>query len=443
MSTVVDHLVTKYTLDDSAYKRGASSVMGATGNMGNSLKGLAASFTAVAAAAGALAYGGFSAMKAAAQFDTMASTFAGAFGSMEAGTQVMKALEDRATRSAYSLEALTQASVRLATSGLSLNRFVPMMEKFALVVSGTDPQGLEQVASAFARIKGGSFGEAMEVFRRAGIGADTLRAQGIKVDKGGQIQSSADEVFAALERIVGPGSQIDNIAQSVAQSAGVTISNAGDAIGQAIRSIGTELNEQFLPMFKSATEGLATFTKAGGFTLAIESAFGGLAVSAGELDLVLAEFVGNLLGWKEYLDRFFNFEPGETMEMKQNAAEGVRAEFMARYMFNRRKAAREKEAMLPGESGTVATQPPASSTGYNTAAIQAQYLAQIANNTKRMVTLQEMVVGGGGLAAMGIAANDLSLYRQGRNRPASTDPMLRQLGIYVQTQTLATMGGVR
>lgn len=74
---------------------------------------------------------------------------------------------------------------------------------------------------------------------------------------------------------------------------------------------------------------------------------------------------------------------------------------------------------------------------------QARYLANIAANTSRMVDLQEMIVGGGSLAAMGIAANDLSLYRRSRNRPPATDPYLAQLGLFVQTQTLSTMGGVR
>ena len=234
---------------------------------------------AAAFVGGATALAGFAneASKAAAHFDTMERTFAGALGSLEKGRQMMAYLEDYATRSAFGLDDLTGSAKMLAAVGLDVGRFLPIMERFALVSSGVDPQGLLQVAGALARIKGGSYGEAMEVFRKAGVSATDLRNQGISVSKGGEIQATAEQVFAAIQ-VISEG-RLKTIADSISGGAENIRANVADVAGQAFRQVGQEINDKFLPAVVQFTDGLKAFVDSDG-PKKLADAFLGFEVTA-------------------------------------------------------------------------------------------------------------------------------------------------------------------
>lgn len=243
---------------------------------------------------GGLALAGFAneASKAAAHFDTMERTFAGALGSLEKGKQMMAYLEDYAGKSAFGLDDLTTSAKQLAAVGLDVGRFLPIMERIALVASDIDPQGLIQVAGAFARIKGGSFGEAMEVFRKAGISSTDLRNQGIKVSKAGEIQASAEEVFTAIQKI--SEGRLKTIADAISGGAENIRANVFDVAGQAFRQIGQEVNDKFLPVVVQFTDGLKAFVDSGG-PKQLADAFLGFEVTATGTADALVELGGSAI----------------------------------------------------------------------------------------------------------------------------------------------------
>jgi hypothetical protein len=256
---MVDHYtgpMAKMSAATKAFAQPANDIKASIGNVAGVFGMIALPAVGAATAIGAFAN---SASEAAASFDTMERTFAGALGGIEQGAQAMSYLESYSKKSAFGLEDLARASAQLAASGLDVGRFLPIIERFALVASGTDPQGLIQVAGALARIKGGSFGEAMEVFRKAGVGANDLRGQGIKVTKAGEIQAQSGEVFDAVQRI--SEGRIKKIADSISGGAENIRANVGDVAGQAFREIGKEVNKTLLPFLKDFTKEMDVLVK--------------------------------------------------------------------------------------------------------------------------------------------------------------------------------------
>lgn len=278
MATDVDILVTKYTMDDRDYVRGASRVQAATGAVARdfnrafkltgvgSIGGLTAPLRNAAFILAGLATAtgvfGFKAMQAAAAFDTMERTFGGALGDMSKGVQMMAAIERYATRSAFTMEALAEAATRLAAAGLSVKTYLPVMERFALVVGGPgSAEGLEMVARALMLAKGGAFGEAMETMRRAGVSAADIRAQGIDVSAAGQIKTTPEEFLRAIVRI--SEGRVKDIADAITGGAQNVLANVEDVLGQSFRAVGKELNEAFLPLIKKGSEHLTTLVESG------------------------------------------------------------------------------------------------------------------------------------------------------------------------------------
>jgi hypothetical protein len=472
MSTIVDTLATRFTLDDSDYKRGASSIVASTAKIRSAfvfqqqqrehevvtikdntnkilaqerlreasmsvLSGAFRAMTVAASVASAAVIGIFGyAMKQAGDFDRMSATFAGAFGSMEAGVETMKALESYAMKSSFSLDALTQSATGLAASGLSISRFLPLAEKFALVVGGTDPQGLEQVIGAFARIKGGSFGEAMEVFRRAGIGANDLRGQGIQMTKGGEIQSTSEELFRAIERL--SQGRISNMAKAVEGSDAVTQSNLADNMGSAWRALGDVLNDEFLPILTEVTKGIKQFAQSGGIK-AMLAGFGAIGTSANDIAATITNAGRIWVGVSGFLSTIVSASVANIQALFEGRFGDIRVNGLALFgeAYSNADAAMgrydasiaeelgkpaERAAKLPGESNIAPEKPVEKA---------------IERNTREMVSLQQKqydlqrLVFGSGVAGRGVIAENLSDSRKGRSRRSGGPDLYRKLGILI------------
>lgn len=302
MATIVDTLITEYKLAGD-YTQKANGVVGATDKVRTSFSSAESAakgvFNVLAIGAativgfGAAAIGaGVKTMGMAAEFDTLERSFAGVYGSLDAGKNAMRGIEEYSLRSAYGLREMAEASKMLAAGGLSVKEYLPIVERYAQAIFGKDPQGLAQVASAFLRVKGGQFGEASETFRRGGIGANEFRSVGIQVSKSGEIKATVDEFLAALKTL--SGGRIKAMAEEVAKGDAVKISNASDALDSAFRSVGSVLNKQFLPIVEKVTGGLSDFTNAGGFSLLAENVTN-FNVSTGDTEGALVSFGANLI----------------------------------------------------------------------------------------------------------------------------------------------------
>lgn len=479
MATVIDTLVTEFKLKTDNYSAGvrqvrtdmaslqrysagwnslgigtqiagvlntAGSVAGSVGEVGAQIAGIVPAVGAAAAATGAaataLGSAGLSAMNASANFESMERTFAGAMGSMEAGKATMKYLEGYAGKSAFGLEALATASKQLAAGGLEVQRFLPLMERIALVASDTDPSGLQEVASAFLRIKGGGFGEAMESLRRAGISANDFRAQGININKGGEVNATAEEFLAALERI-GEG-RMKRIAELVSAGSATKISNVGDALGIAVRQVGSYLNQEFLPSIEYATSAIKDFAADGGFRLLAES-FSALIPTISGPDSArsaMIEFGANMARIPVYID-MFGAVISELLKIAAPAltAGALQAEFedagqkayesFKTILEMQETIRKQKEGKNGGEGPTVSVDvSPVMAGPVNS------FLGAIAKNTAdtarntRQDSMASLTIGGGELARRGLDKTELA--RVLRPRSMSSDPGLREI------QTLLT-----
>lgn len=419
MATVVDELVTKYTLDASGYHKGAGQVSNVTKSLSSSIAGglsgispmagLNASMTGMSAIFGLFAaevgVAGV-ALNKFLEFDTAASIFAGAFGSLEKGKAVMSDLQDYAQGSAFKLDALTEATTRLVAGGLDIDRFLPLMEKFSLAANGLKPEGLLEVASAFLKMKGGSMGEAMETIRKAGISADDLRKQGVKIDKGGQVQSSSEEVFTALEKIAGPGSKIAGIVAALTDSKATKFSNAMDAMDKSMVMFGDTIATFATPYVLTFSNKLNDMTKDGtittlaeSFTTLLQSIMGGGSGQEG-----FAKGLDNAA----FSIAVFNGALGEAIDSFKKLGFGFSDEELkfAKLGFDIMKIINKPDEVLKTDKGT----PPATDP-----------VPVIAKNTSKMVELQKQtldlhkMVFGNGAAAAGVGAEDLSDFRGRRS----------------------------
>lgn len=435
MAITVETLVTKQVLDDSQYSQAAKRVVGSTGMMGRALDGFTQNLgqlsrlglwgAGLAAGLGAV---GFKAMQAAASFDTMTRTFAGAFGSMEAGAQTMRAMESYATKSAFSLEALARAGVTLAAGGLDLKTYLPVLERFALVISGVDPQGLQQVAGALLRAKGGGFGEAMEIFRRAGVGAGEFRGAGVAINKGGEVQATAEQFLAALVSI--SEGKLKTMADNISGGAETTISNTFDVLGQAFRAIGEELNAAFLPSFQEFTDRVRYIVESGvvkdiadGMIGLVTSMTGqgGLKSAVDQVSVALLAIPGIMKGLQEVFGSLWNMGAGPKVESALNwlsrstgAGSSIGDVLKEFYGIN---AAQAKFDAAKGVDKSYPEFAPSPRDG--------GYLPQIARNTERAAAAQERaldlqrsIVGGGQVGQGALSPANLSRAK-GAGHPGS------------------------
>jgi hypothetical protein len=466
MATVSDELITKISLDDSNYKSGAKGVQSATMGMKTAIDGafgkvgitnvtqglgsIMGFASRAAVVVGGLA-AGFSALawkgiQASAEFDTMGKTLGGALGDMKAGVEMLKALEGYANKSAYGLTDLASAATKLSAGGLDIGRYLPIIERFALVISGTDPSGLEQVVGALIRAKGGGFGEAMENIRRAGVGVQDFEAIGAnKFNKGGQWTGTPDEFLEALVKV--SEGRLKNIADAVMKSDAVKLSNLFDSMGQALRQFGAVVSAAALPGLVALTNKIKELVDNGKIAelttafmdllpalkpesigAAVDSiilSFQSLAESATKLTSFWTDFFsgkskeGDSLGMK-WAKAFVNNNPwqrafgwlrgkvsdfytGDTMAGQQDPQSRKYWEDVAKK--------KPSSSKLPSAAGTQ-TQPAPSALLSGEEALKK--LAGIEYNTKRTADFQRMILGGGEAGRMGVTPVELHGLRGGK-----------------------------
>lgn len=447
---VVDELITKYTLDDKGYKSGAQRVMAATQRVGQGLQhvyGIArGALVPLSAMAAGAAFIGYRAMQAAAQFDTFERTIGGAMGSLELGKQAMAAIADYAQKSAFDLAMLADAAKTLAAGGMSLKQYLPIAERFALVIGGAgNGEALQQVTGALLRAKGGSFGEAMEIFRRAGVGRSEFEQAGGRFSGAGQFMGSPSEFLAAL-KVISEG-QLKRIAEAVEGGDATALSNANDAMAAAFRDVGSILNRELLPGIKRFSEGLSVFSKSGALTKVLESftgvmggarsgmtaatdglvGFGAAIMTATEV----AQGMGDMFRW------IYSMMPRGQIERRlfENTA-GFYAEIFAR---NRstlqamvdfaQERAGNRNGGLPDNGAS-----PAGQTARNT--------EKLVELTQKQIDLQRIALGGGDLGRLGVTPVELRAMRGGEGG----DPIQKAvigLASAIRTEMMKTVGNSR
>ena len=404
--------------------------------MGHAIKtSLVAGFTLGSAA---IIKFGADAISASLEFQRFEATIGGALGSLDRGKSVMAALSDYALKSAFDLSTLAEAATQMVAAGLNLEQVLPMAERFALIIGGTDPQGLMQVAGALARIKGGSFGEAMEIFRRAGVSANDLRAQGIDITKGGEIRGTPTQVMAAIERI--SEGRPKAMADAISQTDSVTVSNLRDVFGKSLRVVGDEILGGLVPTLKKWTSTLDELISSG-YLDSLGSAFkdvfiaiggsdgrsaliaavslmtGALQSAAATIRVLFPEQLGgprqmSVEDFTPFTGNDFGSQvlgsllaPGSIFRAEAFVAEmGAPLEQASLLKFGQKKA-----------SGSLDTSEPGDNTNAIIGGKATSYLAQIAENTK--LTKQDLrrLAFGAGASEAGVTAVEMSRAKRRRS----------------------------
>ena len=172
---------------------------------------------------------------------------------------------DYAKSSNFGTDTNAQGAMKLLGADLDWRKWLKVAEKFS---QGKDDK-LDQMVGAITRINSGGLGEAAESLRDLGIGRKQLEKEGLKYNKGGGIESTAEEFLAVIDRLAAKRGNLSGSGQNA------RIGNVEDVISQAWASFGEVISQSILPLmeqFGDAIQGLID----SGAIVAIGDAFNGL-----------------------------------------------------------------------------------------------------------------------------------------------------------------------
>jgi hypothetical protein len=205
------------------------------------------------------------ALKQYASFDTLQKSFEGIYGSSEKAAQMMTYLRDAAMTSAFHFKDLADAARGLSVAGLDVNRFLPIVQGFALALGHVDAGGLNDFVSILRRLQGGNTGVALgpRGIGRYGVSRNELEQYGATFDNKGHFTGTINEAFDAIEAVF--KARISKIAEKVTASSEVVLSNWGDAIQQATIDAGAGIAQNLIQPIKTLTGAMNDLRQAGVF----------------------------------------------------------------------------------------------------------------------------------------------------------------------------------
>lgn len=255
MPTVVDHLITRHTLDSKGYVQGAKQVLSST-------QGIASKIGSLAGTAGALSVTGMVAfaVNSAVSFDTLTRSLTAVTKSGERAAKVLSFVDKLAIPSVFDSEALAQAATTLEAFGLTTERWLPIVEKLGTVFGGTSGD-LMQFVNAIGMIKAGRAGEGLEALGRAGVSRDALKLRGIEFDKGGSLKSEIGALMQAVEAEV--NQRFGNLGEVMGGGAAAKFASFTDAMKRGMRDVGNAILTFALPYVERLASWLQEMTQSG------------------------------------------------------------------------------------------------------------------------------------------------------------------------------------
>jgi hypothetical protein len=258
MASIVDTLITRYTMDPSSYESGARRVTAATQGAGTAIARMVEGPIAMlgrmassplngivaALGVGGLVAAGGGAVKAALDYDTMRRSLTAVTQSAERAGQVLRYVDKLAIPSIFTSADLGSAAKTLEAFGLQTERFLPIAEKLGTVFGGTS-QDLFQFVDALGMIKGGRTGEGIESLARAGISRDQLKVRGLQFDGGGQFKGQVSQLLDAVEAEV--NARFGKLSQEMADGPAAKLASVFDAAGRAVRAVGAAILTVLVP----------------------------------------------------------------------------------------------------------------------------------------------------------------------------------------------------
>lgn len=243
---------------------------------------------------------GKSIVEAASRQEQFEATFRQVTGSMAAGQQELKKLQDEAKKSSFSVEEIVQSGARLRQSGLGIDTVIKQLQQARDVAASTG-EPLAEISNFLSRARRGDQ-DALTVLQERGIvSKEQLRKLGANFDKGtlaikGQLKGDRDALNSALDKGLARFAGQDEL--RVETFAG-QFSNLQDEVTKAAASIGKEMT----PALKSLSESLRggveafeKFTPETKQTIAQAILIGGALSAAAVAAVALAGPIGTIVG---------------------------------------------------------------------------------------------------------------------------------------------------
>ena len=238
------------------------------------------------------------ALQAANEFDSMERSFSAMLGSVDKGKQMMLWIRQYGLSSGFTQDAIVETTRSVVALGLDVEKYLPILEKFALF-AGPDPSNLTEMAAIMRRLVGGQIAEAFgpEGLGRFGINRQMLSSFGAQFNKQGQFIGGVTEALLVLERVANESPMLKGLKAAFDDSPAVKFSNAVDAIQIALIEAGKVFQVAFMPYVEKFSEWIKQMVGSGGvqrFATNIVNMFSTLINKAGGFEGILNTIASGL-----------------------------------------------------------------------------------------------------------------------------------------------------
>jgi hypothetical protein len=188
------------------------------------------------------------ALQAALALDTYETSFSGMLQSMEKGKQMNDFIRSYGMKSPFEQTPIRAAVRTLTAGGLDVNRYLPIMETFALF-RGPQSENLEDMAAIFRRLLGGQIADSLgpEGMGRFGINRSMFTKMGAKFTPAGSFIGTVQQALDMLERVATELPVMKALRKYFETSYIVKYSNAMDSIHFAMERAGIGILKHFAP----------------------------------------------------------------------------------------------------------------------------------------------------------------------------------------------------
>lgn len=437
MASVVDTLVTRFVGDSSSHEAAVGRINTANAGLVTSMSAALGGVAAAGAAAVAIWYkvnevlirAGASAFEQFAQYDALAKSLAVIEGNATDAANAMKVLRDIAKMPGIDFQEAVQGFSGLRMNGLSAAESARVIQATgnANALAGGGAEEFARIMMAIRQIltRPNISGEELNQLAEAGIPAHRILADAFGTADGGELKRMGVDSREALAALIAGLEALPKASNSAKNA----LENFRADLNMAMVSIGSGLEKGFSDILTEIGDALTDLEESGGLKLIGEGimdmvdALNPFKEGVRSFTWALTDVAASVYALTQFmteLNKQFraivtgdvkNIRPGNElfMDAVMASAKGY-AEFYQRVIMGRMNRAMEEAPELKG--GRKAAQ--------DTLQQQTNFLAGIESNTRQMVDLQRMILGGGNLAAMGVTPVELSDMRAGRGSGGSS-----------------------
>jgi tape measure domain-containing protein len=366
---------------------------------------------------------GASAFQQFAQYDALAKSLAVIEGNATDAANAMKVLRDIAKMPGIDFQEAVQGFSGLRMNGLSAAESARVIRATgnanALAGGGAEEFGRIMMAIRQILTRPNISGEELNQLAEAGLPAHRILADAFGTADGGELKRMGVDSREALAALIA-GLEAMPKASNSAKNA---LENFRAGLNMAMVSIGSGLEQGVTKILTEVGDAISSLEESGGLKLIgrgimdmvdalnpFKNAVGGILPVLTDVGASIYALTQLMTVFNEQFRAIFTGDikniktPAELFSDAMMAAAQGYIRFHGQVMIGRASRMMEEDPILKG--GQEAAE--------QTVNQQTQYLAGIESNTRQMVDLQRMILGGGNLAAMGVTAVELSDMRAGR-----------------------------